>query len=119
MADRKNNIRFLRRPVWREAFSVKCFISKHSSVKLNIDTFAATESGEHLFEARTELCAADPESGRPRKEQMLFKLKEHTGCENVVTFGSIKRKYDVYICDDGGNATVKLLKKLYRNDIYH
>ena len=53
------------------------------------------------------------------KEQMLSKLKEHTGCENVVTFGSIKGKYDVYIGDGGGNATVKLLKKLYRNDIYH
>ena len=33
----KNNIRFLRRPVWREAFSVSCYISKHSSVKLNIE----------------------------------------------------------------------------------
>ncbi len=53
------------------------------------------------------------------KENMLLKLKAHTGCENVVTLGSIKGKYDVYIGDGGGNATVKLLKKLYRNDIYH
>ena len=67
----KNNIRFLRRPSWREAFSVKCFISKHSSVKLNIDTFALNETGEHLFEARTELCAIDLESGRPRKAESV------------------------------------------------
>ena len=53
------------------------------------------------------------------KENMLLKLKEYTGCEKVVTLGSIKGKYDVYIGDGGGNATVKLLKKLYRNDIYH
>ena len=46
---------------------------------------------------------------------MLLKLKEHTGCENVVTFGSIKRKYDVYICDAGVNATVKLLIAIQEN----
>ena len=67
----KNNIRFLRHPAWREEFSVKCFISKHSSVKLNIDTFAVTEGGERLFEARTELCAIDLESGRPRKAESV------------------------------------------------
>lgn len=67
----KNNIRFVRRPSWREEFSVKCFISKHSSVKLNIDTLAVTEGGEHLFKARTELCAIDLESSRPRKAESV------------------------------------------------
>lgn len=53
------------------------------------------------------------------KEHMLVKLKAHIGCEKTVTIGSIEGKYDVYIGDGGGNATIKKLKKLYRNDIYH
>ena len=53
------------------------------------------------------------------KEHMLVKLKTHTGCKKAVTIGSIAGKYDVYIGDGGGNATIKKLKKLYRNDIYH
>lgn len=52
------------------------------------------------------------------KEHMLLKLKAHTGCEKVVTIGSIKGKYDLYIGDGGGNSTIKKIKKLYRNDIY-
>ena len=58
-------------------------------------------------------------SSAASKEQMLVKLRSHTGCDNVVTIGSIEGKYDVYIGDGGGNATIKKLKKLYRNDIYH
>ena len=58
-------------------------------------------------------------SSAASKEHMLVKLKSHTGCDNVVTIGSIEGKYDVYIGNGGGNATIKKLKKLYRNDIYH
>ena len=47
------------------------------------------------------------------KENMLSKLKKYTETEKVITFGSIKGKYDVYI-NDGGNATVKKLKKICR-----
>ena len=46
-------------------------------------------------------------SSAASKEQMLVKLKSHTGCDNVVTIGSIEGKYDVYIGDGGGNATIK------------
>ena len=53
------------------------------------------------------------------KHEMLKKLKAHTGIEKTVTFGSIKGEYDVYIGDGGGNTTVKKLKKLYRDDVYH
>ena len=53
------------------------------------------------------------------KQIMMAKLKAHTGAEKIVTFGSIKGKYDVYIGDGGGNATVKKLKKLYRTDVLH
>jgi hypothetical protein len=49
---------------------------------------------------------------------MMKKLKAHTGCEKVMTLGSIQGKYDVYIGDGGGNATVKKLKKLYRSGVY-
>ena len=52
------------------------------------------------------------------KQHMLKKLKAHTDAKRVVTFGSIKGEYDVYIGDGGGNTTVKKLKKLYKNDIY-
>ena len=49
------------------------------------------------------------------KREMIKKLKEYTGADGTVTFGSIKGKYDVYIDDVGGNETVKKLKKLWRS----
>ena len=48
------------------------------------------------------------------KDNMMLMLKEYAGVEKVVTFGSIMGRYDVYINDGGGNATVKKLKKIYR-----
>ena len=48
------------------------------------------------------------------KHEMMKKLKAYTGAEKIVTIGSIKGEYDVYISDGGGNASVKKLKKLYR-----
>ena len=45
---------------------------------------------------------------------MMKKLKEYTKAEKIVTFGSIKGEYDVFIGDGGGNATIKKLKRLYR-----
>ena len=50
------------------------------------------------------------------KENMMSKLKEYAGAEKIVTFGSIRGKYDVYINDGGGNATVKKLKKICRSN---
>ena len=58
-------------------------------------------------------------SVKASKSEMLKKLQEHTGAEKIVTFGSIKGEYDVYIHDGGGNATIKKLKKLYRNGSLH
>lgn len=51
------------------------------------------------------------------KKRMIEKLKNITGSERTVTFGSIKGEYDVYIEDGGGNATIKKLKKIYRKSI--
>lgn len=63
----KNNIRFVRRPVWREEFTVRCYISKHTAVKLFIDTIIEGTNDELLVKARTELAAIDLEGGRIRK----------------------------------------------------
>ena len=49
------------------------------------------------------------------KQNMLKKLKEFTCIKNAITFGSVKGEYDVLIDDGGGNATVKKIKKIYRN----
>ncbi|MBR5683206.1 MAG: HAD hydrolase family protein [Ruminococcus sp.] len=48
------------------------------------------------------------------KENMMIRLKEYADADKIVTFGSIRGKYDVYINDGGGNATVKKLKKICR-----
>jgi acyl-CoA thioesterase FadM len=63
----KNNIRFVRRPAWREEFTVRCYISKHTAVKLNIDTIVEGNDGVVLIKARTELAAVDLENGKIRK----------------------------------------------------
>lgn len=67
----KNNICFLRRPSWREEFVIKCYISKYSAVRLNIDTTVQSLSGELLVNARTELAAIDLETGRIRKAETV------------------------------------------------
>ncbi|MBR2750066.1 MAG: acyl-ACP thioesterase [Clostridiales bacterium] len=67
----KNSIRFFRRPVWREEFTVRCFISKFSAVKLMLDTIVEGKDGERLVHARTELAAIDLESQRIRKAETV------------------------------------------------
>ena len=48
-----------------------------------------------------------------RKANMLEILKERTGVDKVITFGSIPGEYDVFVHDDGGNSAVKAFKRLY------
>ena len=67
----KNNICFIRRPAWREKFTVYRYISKHSTVKLNIDTIVKDEKGEILVKARIELAAIDLETGKIRKAETV------------------------------------------------
>lgn len=67
----KNNICFIRRPVWREKFTVTCYISSHTTIKLNIDTLVKAENGEVLLKARTELAAVDLEGGKIRKAETV------------------------------------------------
>ncbi len=67
----KNQIRFLRRPGWREEFLVKSYISGHSLITLNIDTIVETKSKEELVRARTELVAIDLERGKVRKAETV------------------------------------------------
>lgn len=67
----KNQIRFLRRPGWREGLVIKCFISSHSMITLDIDTVIESENQEVLAKARTELVAIDMETGRIRKAETV------------------------------------------------
>jgi hypothetical protein len=46
------------------------------------------------------------------KQVMLRHLQEVTQAEKVITFGSIRGAYDVWIHDGGGDATIKKLQKL-------
>lgn len=67
----KNNIRFIRRPGWREAFNIRSYISGHTTIKMDIDTLVETVGGELLLKARTELAAIDLKSGRIRKAETV------------------------------------------------
>ncbi len=66
---------------------------------------------ESEFEGFMYLKVFSPQAS---KQNMMKKLKEYTKAEDVITFGSIKGQYDVYINDGGGNGTVKRLKKICR-----
>ena len=75
----KNTIRIRRCPEWLEEFSFRCFISKHSQLRLFIDFEAIDKNGEPLFSARVEICALDLETGRIRRPDSLgFRIEmEH------------------------------------------
>ena len=47
------------------------------------------------------------------KENMIHYLKERTNLSNVVTFGSIKGRYDIVVEPGDTNKVVHMLKKLY------
>lgn len=49
-----------------------------------------------------------------RKDNMIEILRQRTGVKRVVTVGSIPGAYDIFVSDDGGNAAVKAIKKMYR-----
>ena len=67
----KNTVRILRRPDWLEKFEVRSFISKHSPLRIFLDTEAVDENGGRLFASRVELCALDLETGRIRRPDTL------------------------------------------------
>ncbi len=67
----KNNIRIFRRPEWLEEFEVRCFISKHSALRIFVDTEARDKAGQPLFRSRVEICALDLETGKIRKPDTL------------------------------------------------
>lgn len=47
------------------------------------------------------------------KENMIMYLKEYTSLENVVTFGTIKDQYDVFIDTEDVNKVVREVRKRY------
>ncbi len=67
----KNNFRIFRRPDWLEEFQVRCFISKHSALRIFVDTEALDKNGKPLFSSRVEICALDLDTGKPRRPETL------------------------------------------------
>lgn len=47
------------------------------------------------------------------KENMILYLKEHAAIEDVITFGTIKGQYDVYIETSDANKVVREVRKRY------
>lgn len=67
----KNYIRIFRRPEWREHFEISSYISKHSPLRLFIDTELTSPGGEPLMRSRLEICALDLTTGGLRKPPTL------------------------------------------------
>lgn len=67
----KNTVSILRRPEWLEQFEIKSFISRHSPLRLFIDTELSSPEGEPLMRSRLEICALDLENGGIRKPGTL------------------------------------------------
>ncbi len=67
----KNSIRFVRRPAWLDKFTVRCYISGHSALRMFVDTELISESGEQLIRSRVEICGLDLETGKIRKPETL------------------------------------------------
>lgn len=63
----KNRIKFLKPLAWGELFTVDCFITGFSLVKLNVETAIKNAQNEIIAYSKVELCALDLETGRIRK----------------------------------------------------
>ena len=63
----KNRIRFIKPLDWGEKYSVECFITDFSLVRLNVETAVKNACGDIVMYARTELCALDLTEGKIRK----------------------------------------------------
>lgn len=80
----KNTVRVFRRPVWREAYELRSFVSAHSAAKLLIDTeLRSPASAVPIFHARLELCALDLETGRIRKAASVG-VTDGLACEEAL-----------------------------------
>jgi len=55
----KNTVRFHRRAEWLEKLNIRCYVSKHTALRIFIDTEICSETGERLVSSRIELCALD------------------------------------------------------------
>lgn len=52
------------------------------------------------------------------RENMLDYLKQMTGLEKTITFGSLEEKYDVIIKDDNTDQVARTLKKMYHIPVW-
>lgn len=67
----KNNMQIMRRPKWLEKLHVRCYISKHSPLRIFVDTEIGSADGEAFVRSRVEICALDLETGHIRKPVTL------------------------------------------------
>lgn len=49
------------------------------------------------------------------KENMIQYLKQMTGVEECVTFGTIEGKYDVFVDENNANTVIRRLRRMYEN----
>lgn len=63
----KNRIKFLQPLAWGEKFTVDCFITGFSLVKLNVETAVRNARDEIVLYSKVELCALDLETHKIRK----------------------------------------------------
>ena len=89
-----------------------------------IDIFLLERKLRERLGVSARICISDSEydgfmylkvfSPHASKQNMITKLKKYAHADKVITFGSIRGKYDIYINDGGGNKTVKIIKKICR-----
>lgn len=60
----KNRIKFTKPLQWGDKYTVECFISAFSLVKLNVETAIKDESGEIAAYSKLEMCALDLATGK-------------------------------------------------------
>lgn len=82
----KNRIKFIKPLAWGENYTVECFITDFSLVKMNIETAIKNAKGEIAVYARTEVCALDLTAGKIRKTSTVGvndTIKKETSLMNI------------------------------------
>ncbi len=82
-----------------------------NELRLSLGASARISTSDSEYEGFMFLKVFSPHAS---KQSMTERLKEYASVSKSITFGSLKGKYDVYINDGGGNATVKKLKRICR-----
>ena len=63
----KSRVRFLKKIVWNDEYTVEAWISLITLAKVHVDVRMRDARGDRVFEARVELCALDMEKQRIKR----------------------------------------------------